>query len=182
MSSSTLRGMLAIGVVLLIFGCAGSATSTATPAATPTAMPTPASTPSTQALKIRTLGGNFVSFACRAAGKNPCRGPADAVEEATATSALTGEGTVRIALIVDDSDPGPNGDCNTVDEDGTFTFDTGTISFRSHHRDCSVLPPRIDTLFVVTGGTGAYVGVTGYGAETNEGDVVFYEGTITSQP
>jgi hypothetical protein len=91
----------------------------------------------------------------------------------------TTPGTVDYTLVVDFS-PGFDAPCNTVDETGVFTFDTGTITVRSHHRDCpgSIRPgPRIVTEFVVTGGTGAFAGATGSGTELGSGSIV-YNGTI----
>ena len=85
-----------------------------------------------------------------------------AARAATATSADLGVGTLRGLLTVDDSDPGPNHDCNTVSEDSTFTFNSGTISYRSWHRDCNFGGPRIQTIFAITGGTGAFDGL-GFG-------------------
>ena len=58
--------------------------------------------------------------------------------------------------------------CNTVDETTLFTFDAGTITIHSYHRDCpaTIRPgPRIQTSFTVTGGTGAFAGATGSGIE-----------------
>jgi hypothetical protein len=91
----------------------------------------------------------------------------------------TTPGTVDYVLVVDFS-PGFDAPCNTVDETGVFTFDTGTITIHSHHRDCpgSIRPgPRIATDFVVTGGTGEFAGATGSGTELGSGSVV-YNGTI----
>jgi hypothetical protein len=70
--------------------------------------------------------------------------------------------------------------CNTVDETGTYTFDTGTVS-TSYHRDCpaTIRPgPRIQTGFTVTGGTGAFAGATGSGYEVSGGASLLYTGEI----
>jgi hypothetical protein len=67
--------------------------------------------------------------------------------------------------------------CNTVDETTVFTFDTGTVTTHSYHRDCpaTIRPgPRIQTTFTVTGGTGAFAGATGSGRQVN----TVYNGTI----
>jgi hypothetical protein len=67
--------------------------------------------------------------------------------------------------------------CNTVDETTVFTFDTGTVTTHSIHRDCpaTIRPgPRIQTTFTVTGGTGAFAGATGSGRQVN----LEYNGTI----
>ena len=67
-----------------------------------------------------------------------------------------------------------------MSEDGTFTFDSGTISFRSWHRDCNFTGPRIQTIFAITGGTGAFDGATGWGTERDDApDGFAFDGTIT---
>lgn len=79
----------------------------------------------------------------------------------------TTPGTVDYALVVDFS-AGFDAPCNVVDETAVFTFQAGTITVHSHHQDCpaTIRPgPRIDTEFVVTSGTGTFVGATGSGAE-----------------
>jgi hypothetical protein len=71
--------------------------------------------------------------------------------------------------------------CNTVDETTVFTFDTGTITTHSVHRDCpaTILPgPRIQSSFTVIGGTGAFEGARGSGREVGGGPPVVYNGTI----
>src|SRR5215210_3334717 len=74
--------------------------------------------------------------------------------------------------------------CNTVDETAVFTFDTGTVTTHSYHRDCpaTIQPgPRIQTNFTVTGGTGAFAGATGSGREVGGGHgapTLLYNGKI----
>ena len=62
-----------------------------------------------------------------------------------------------------------------------FTFDTGTVTTHSIHRDCpaTIRPgPRIQTSFTITGGTGAFAGATGSGREVSGGPPVLYNGKI----
>src|SRR6476660_9088088 len=76
-------------------------------------------------------------------------------------------GTAENSLVIDFS-PAFDAPCNTVDETPTFTFEAGTITTHSYHRDCNatISPgPRVNTDFVVTGGTGAFAGATGSGHE-----------------
>jgi len=74
--------------------------------------------------------------------------------------------------------------CNTVDETAVFTFDTGTVTTHSEHRDCpaTIVPgPRIQSSFTVTEGTGAFAGATGSGREVGGGHgapTVLYNGEI----
>jgi len=119
----------------------------------------------------------FTSFSCPDPA-NPLL--CTATETGTVQSNLsTPPGTVDYVLIIDFS-PGFDAPCNTVDETGVFTFDMGTITIHSHHRDCpaTIRPgPRIVTDFQVTGGTGAFAGATGSGTELGSAAVV-YNGTI----
>ena len=98
---------------------------------------------------------------------------------ATADSPQLGSGNLSSAIKVDSTDPGPDNNCNTVDENGTFTFPAGNITYRSWHRDCNFGGPRIQTVFAITGGTGSYVGATGWGTEHDGSDSLVYDGTIT---
>jgi hypothetical protein len=151
---------LAFGIV----GCIAAAgpTSTLQPAVTATPAPTPATT------HLHIVIG-AITF--------------DDHAHADATSPTAGSGKLDSALVVDASDPGPNNDCNTVDETGTFTFPTGTITYRSWHRDCNFNGPRIQTLFAVTGGTGAWSRATGWGTERDDApDGFAFDGTITATP
>jgi hypothetical protein len=53
--------------------------------------------------------------------------------------------------------------CNTVDDTTVFTFDNGTVTTHSYHRDCpaTIRPgPRMQTTFSVTRGTGALARAT----------------------
>jgi hypothetical protein len=92
----------------------------------------------------------------------------------------TGKGSFQATLTVDFS---PGGTCNIVDEPGAFIFDNGTIFTHSHHEDCAIHGLRIDTIFQVTGGTGAFDDATGGGHEFSSANAddspVIYNGTIT---
>jgi hypothetical protein len=71
--------------------------------------------------------------------------------------------------------------CNTVDETAVFTFDSGTVTTHSYHRDCpaTIRPgPRIQTSFTVTGGTRAFARATGRGHEVGGGPPILYNGEI----
>jgi hypothetical protein len=119
----------------------------------------------------------FTSFSCT-----------DPVNPFLCVTTATGEvhsnlsttpGTVDYTLVIDWS-PGFDAPCNVVDETGVFTFETGTITVHSHHQDCpaTIRPgPRIVTDFQVTGGTGAFAGATGSGAEHGQSTII-YNGTI----
>jgi hypothetical protein len=74
----------------------------------------------------------------------------------------------------------------------TFIFSIGTLQLRSLHRDCktrgswaTAVPPtysgpQIQTMFIVTGGTGAFSGAAGSGTEKGmNDDALTYEATIT---
>ena len=151
---------------ILLVGCAATTpvpAATATPAPTPT--PTAAPTPVTAHLHVVIDDIKFDD---------------QGNDTATATSPDLGAGTLRGLLTVDRSDPGPNQDCNTVSEDSTFTFSSGTISYRSWHRDCNFGGPRIQTIFAITGGTGDFDGATGWGTERDDApDGFAFDGTIT---
>lgn len=166
-----LARLISVGLGLALAGCAG--------AGTPAPTATPAASPITKALGITASTVTFPSYACRTAGQDPCRGLADAVFEAKVASKVAGDGTLRAVVVIDDTDPGPNGDCNTVDETGTFTFSAGSIAVRSLHRDCNFGGPRTQTLFIVTGGTGSFSGATGFGTEKGTAAGLSYDGMIT---
>jgi len=153
------RAFLALAFGLV--GCGAAATPSSTPQPAVTAAPAP--TPTTAHLHVVIGDITFDQYA-----------------QAVATSPSAGVGTLQSLLSVDDSDPGPNNDCNTVDETGTFTFAAGTITYRSWHRDCNFGGPRIQTIFAITGGTGEWAGATGWGAERDDApDGFAYDGTIT---
>ncbi len=169
----------AIVVAMLLGGCGSAGTSQA-----------PASrVPSRTSAHIAIRDSTFPTYKCRIAGQDPCS-LADSTVKAIAASNFAGDGVQDAVLVVDSSDPGLDADCKTIDETGTFTFPTGTISFHSLHRDCnswgswavSVPPffggPRIRTIFVVTGGTGEFSDATGYGTERDVDDEITYDGTI----
>ena len=162
---SAIRAATASAAILMV-GCSAASTplSTPTPSVSPTPMPTPAPTPVTEHLHIVI---DNIQFDAKG-------------DTATATSPLLGAGTLRALLTVNDSDPGPDNTCNTVSEDATFTFKTGTISYRSWHRDCNFGGPRIQTIFAITGGTGTFEGATGWGEERDDApDGFAFDGTIT---
>ena len=170
MSRHRAPGPVLLLVALAIVGC----NSTGTPASSGT----PAPTTTTKAFRVTIPDLQFTSYKCRNAGENPCRGLADSSASGPVSADIAGVGSADYAYVVDYSDAGPNGTCNTVDEKGTITFPTGTISTRSLHRDCNFTGPRIQTLFVVTGGTGEFAGASGYGTEIS-GMVIYLTGTIT---
>jgi len=141
----------------------------------------PGPTPRTATLHISEPDVQFETYICRVAGRDPCRGVADSTGHGTIASNLAGDGTSEFDLVVDDSDPGPNGDCNTVHETDTFTFTSGTLSVESLHRDCNFGGTRINTLFVITGGTGEFAGATGYGVESDANGIA-YDADISYLP
>jgi hypothetical protein len=156
------RAIAAIAFGLV--GCGATAGPSSTPQPAVTAAPAP--TPTTTHLHIVIGDITFDEYA-----------------HAVATSPSAGVGTLQSLLDVNASDPGPDNDCNTVDETGTFTFAAGTITYRSWHRDCNFGGPRIQTIFAITGGTGAWAGATGWGTERDDApDGFAYDGTITALP
>lgn len=171
--------------LLLVATAAGGCGASATPARTDAPSPSqsvgpavvPAPAPVTEHLQIILAKADFPSYVCRAA-RNPCRGLADSVAVGPATSNLGGTGAMRAELIVDDSDPGPDGTCNTVEEHATFTFPAGMLTTWSIHRDCNFAGPRIIAVFSITGGTGAFAGARGSGRE-DDLDGIRWIGTIT---
>ena len=139
--------------------------------------PTPAATIDMARLFATIPTVAISSQVCRVVGQDPCRGLADSRAEGGTTSEMAGDGTVQFDLVVDSSDPGPNGSCETVDERATLAFAAGTIDIRSIHRDCNWIGPRIATEFVVTGGTGRFAGATGFGTEKSLGGLTL-DGTV----
>jgi hypothetical protein len=106
------------------------------------------------------------------------------------TGESTGEGTFSVAGAISDSGtvdvtfdvmPG-RGDCIGVSGDETFTTPNGSFMFAFTGRACSPSPddPRsiFDARFTITGGTGAYAGISGRGKVTGEND--FTDFTFTS--
>ena len=164
------RGRALLFVAVALVGCNASGT--------PAPSVTPAPTTTTKAFKVTIPDLQFASYTCRNAGENPCRGLADSHAAGPVTADIAGVGKAQYDYVIDYTDSGPNGRCNTVDETGTLTFAAGTISVRSLHRDCNFTGPRIQTLFVVTAGTGEFAGASGYGTEIS-GMVVILQGTIT---
>jgi hypothetical protein len=186
----------AVIVAVLLGGC-GSAATLQVPtgqfggAAASPAAPAPGNL-GARGVHIDTRDVALVSYNCRVAGQDPCRGLTDLTVTAKATSNVAGDGTRDAVLVVDGTDPGPAGDCRTVDEMDTFTFSIGTLQLRSLHRDCktqgswaTAVPPtysgpQVQTMFIVTGGTGAFSGAGGSGTEKGmNDDALTYEGTIT---
>ena len=128
-------------------------------------------------LTVTPLSQQFTSTSCTDP-MNPFLCVSTATGEVLSNLSTT-PGTVDYTLVIDFS-PGFDAPCNTVDETGVFTFETGTITIHSYHRDCpaTIRPgPRIATDFVVTGGTGAFAGATGSGTELGQASIV-YNGTI----
>ena len=104
-----------------------------------------------------------------------CSSTADGV----ATSNIAGSGTIHWSLVTDFFD-GWDGVCNHVDEVGTFTFATGSITEVSHHTDCAQPGLVVNTTFKVVGGTGRFKGATGGGVELAGDNLDFtYLGLIT---
>jgi hypothetical protein len=161
-----MRRVILIGAIAaLAFGLVGCH-ATAGPSSMPQAAVTPAPAPTPTTTHLHVVIG-AITF--------------DDTAHADASSPTAGSGKLQSALVVDASDPGPNKDCNTVDETGTFTFAAGTITYRSWHRDCNFGGPRIQTIFAITGGTGAWAGATGWGTERDDApDGFAYDGTITT--
>lgn len=125
---------------------------------------------------------NITSFSCTDPA-NPFLCNVTATAEVRSNLSTT-SGSAENSLVIDFS-PSFDAPCNTVDETPTFTFATGTITTHSHHRDCNatISPgPRINTDFVITGGTGAFAGATGSGhvlkAHADNAAIV-YNGTIS---
>jgi len=123
-------------------------------------------------LKVQEL--NFTSYACREDQPLVCDVTiTDPVTSNLSTTPGTADYTVVLTWEGFEDSP-----CNTVDETVVFTFDAGTVTTHSNHRDCpaTIRPgPRIQTSFTVTGGTGAFAGATGSGRQVN----VVYNGTIS---
>src|SRR4051812_15311073 len=92
-------------------------------------------------------------------------------------------GSVEYDLVIDFS-PAFDAPCNVVDETAVFTFDTGTLTITSHHRDCpaTVRPgPRVDTTFTIVDGTGAFAAASSGGTEHSahaEQAPIVYNGKI----
>ena len=125
---------------------------------------------------------NFTSFSCTDP-VNPFLCDVTVTAEVRSNLSST-PGTAENSLVIDFS-PAFDAPCNTVDETPTFTFDAGTITTHSYHRDCNatISPgPRVNTDFVVTGGTGAFAGATGSGHELSahaDAAAIVYNGTIS---
>jgi hypothetical protein len=114
-------------------------------------------------LTVRNL--DFTSFSC-SDPSNPFLCHATATGDVI-SSLSTAPGTVDYDLVIDWS-PSFEAPCNVVDETAIFTFAAGTLTITSHHRDCpaTVRPgPRVDTKFIIAGGTGAFAGASGGGTE-----------------
>ena len=122
-------------------------------------------------LTVRYL--NFTSYVCRPDQPLICdvtiTGPVN-----SNLSTTQGRADYTVVLYWEGFEGSP---CNTVDETTVFTFDTGTVTTHSIHRDCpaTIRPgPRIQTTFSVIGGTGAFARATGSGRQVN----LIYNGTI----
>src|SRR3954468_271527 len=141
----------------------------------------PAAASSARQLHLTETGLEFTYFQCRSEPEDHC--VADVLSQGKAKSNLSNEaGTVQYVLVVDFFN-GWDDPCNRVDETATFAFPTGSIVIESHHVDCATKGFRIDTPYVVTGGTGRFSGAGGtgheFGAAANPISVITYNGTIT---
>jgi hypothetical protein len=131
--------------------------------------------PTRFALAVRDIA--FTDFTCGEADPLVC--------EAGLTGAFQsplGNGTVTWALAIDFS-PGFDSPCNTVDEQGVFTFADGTLTVSAHHCDCApgIQPgPHVDAPVEITGGTGAWAGASGEGTElvSQAGRTIVYVVTL----
>lgn len=122
----------------------------------------PSASARTEPLHLTVLYLNFTSYACREDQPLVCdvtiTGPVN-----TNLSTTQGRADYTVVLYWEGFEGSP---CNTVDETVVFTFDTGTVTTHSVHRDCpaTIRPgPRIQASFTVTRGTGAFAGATGSG-------------------
>jgi hypothetical protein len=137
----------------------------------------PSASARTTPLQLTVLYLDFTSYSCRVDEPLVC----DVTITGPVKSNLsTTEGIVEYTIVLtwEGFEFSP---CNTVDETAVFTFDTGTITTHSVHRDCpaTILPgPRIQGSFTVIGGTGAFEGATGSGRVVGGGPPVVYNGTI----
>ena len=103
-----------------------------------------------------------------------CTGTADGI----AKSNLAGTGTIHWDMVTDFFN-GWDDACNHVDEVGTFTFPSGSITEVSHHTDCALTGLRVKTTFKVVGGTGRFAGARGSGVELAGDNLDFtYVGVI----
>jgi hypothetical protein len=96
----------------------------------------------------------------------------------SATGNGVGNGTMTGVLYVDGS---LGGTCLVIDETSTFSFTTGSVTIQSHQVDCNVTGQRVDTTFVVTGGTGIFAGASGGGREhssVGKASAFIYDGTV----
>jgi hypothetical protein len=118
---------------------------------------------------------NFTSYVCRP--EQPLRCDVTITSPVNSNLSTTqGRADYTVVLDWEGFEGSP---CNTVDETVVFTFDVGTVTTHSVHRDCpaTIRPgPRIQAPFTVTGGTGAFAGATGGGYEI--GGPPVYNGQI----
>src|SRR5262249_11901553 len=155
----------AVAAAVILSGCAAGTLPTQPERATPSSPATPSVAPSPVAFTFHIVIDD-ITFDSQG-------------DTATASSPGLGDGSLRAQLFVDDTDPGPNGNCNTLSEYGTFTFKTGTIEYRSWHRDCNFTGARVQTILPVPGGRGGCAGATGWGTERDDApDGFAFDGTI----
>jgi hypothetical protein len=159
--------------------CRRRAIATLLPLALAAAMLARAASASSLPLELTVTKWSFTSFACDPANPLHCEGTATGEVHSNLSQT---PGTVYWTLGIDFT-PAP---CVDIDETAVFTFDTGTITTASTHRNCqaTIRPgPWADATFTITGGTGTFAGATGGGNEHNSignNSAYVYNGTINT--
>ncbi len=104
-------------------------------------------------------------------------GPNTGAGTFTVGGALNASGTFEAAFTVAPA----KGNCELITGDDTFTADDGTFSSHLTGLSCGSSPndprPTFDGRFQITGGKGAYAGLSGKGTITSLAD--FTDGTFT---